>query len=553
MGADWQGAQDLRNRYENVGITFVATNDSQIEWALDQDWIDVVIPYHLVRTGKEVAKHFGYTNYTSESSDSKGANWKKGDKKTIYPSEHNNDKATYLAALKKANLTPRFARWVEHPNYMKLVNETRRSANETPPMQANFNVDAAKESLERMMARGGYFVPIGNDYDNMYEIAGEIADGIRASEGRQNSLSPIGEQPTKRSGWNIRGEDVAYVAPTQETSEVAPVESQLEAEKSTPDAVTQPATQLETEKSTQNSTDIAPVDNSPPPDIAEVLPSEEPLQSERDRLYAEIGDLSERYNAAKDAGEQDAANELMRQMEEAYVRFIAADDALEEENQRNLNSLTDKNAPPEVEAPYPVYLDLEESGTQKGAVERAIVFGDIIEKAGYWCGIYANLNWWNNYLKDGLERFTKWVAQYNRVCEYDGSNLDIWQYSSSGKVNGISGNVDMNICYRDFPAEILGKKTETKKEPAKTEAKTEKKTVKKAKYKSSLYNRTYKVKANGGLWLRTDAYADKIKLMSNGSKFRCYGYYNKGKDGTIWLLGVDSKGQTGFCCKSYLV
>ena len=105
---------------------------------------------------------------------------------------------------------------------------------------------------------------------------------------------------------------------------------------------------------------------------------------------------------------------------------------------------------------YPVYLDLEQSGTENGAVERAIVFGDIIEKAGYWCGIYANLNWWENYLKDGLERFTKWVAQYNRVCEYTGSNLDIWQYTDKGNLIGIKGNVDMNYCYRDFLAEILG-------------------------------------------------------------------------------------------------
>ena len=108
---------------------------------------------------------------------------------------------------------------------------------------------------------------------------------------------------------------------------------------------------------------------------------------------------------------------------------------------------------------YPVYLDLEENGTQNGAVERAIVFGDIIEKAGYWCGVYANLNWWNNHLK-GLDRFTKWVAQYYSKCEYTGSGLDIWQYSSKGKVDGIQGNVDMNECYRDFPAEILGSKLE---------------------------------------------------------------------------------------------
>lgn len=104
---------------------------------------------------------------------------------------------------------------------------------------------------------------------------------------------------------------------------------------------------------------------------------------------------------------------------------------------------------------YPVYLDLEENGTQSGAIERANVFGDIIEKAGYWCGVYANLSWWENYLP-GLERFTKWVAQYYRECEYTGANLDIWQYSSKGKMDGISGNVDMNECYRDFPGEILG-------------------------------------------------------------------------------------------------
>lgn len=104
---------------------------------------------------------------------------------------------------------------------------------------------------------------------------------------------------------------------------------------------------------------------------------------------------------------------------------------------------------------YPVYLDLEEHGTQAGAIERANIFGDIIEAAGYWCGVYANLNWWNNYLK-GLDRFTKWVAQYNSKCDFKGSNLDMWQYSSKGTVDGIKGNVDMNECYRDFPAVISG-------------------------------------------------------------------------------------------------
>ena len=103
---------------------------------------------------------------------------------------------------------------------------------------------------------------------------------------------------------------------------------------------------------------------------------------------------------------------------------------------------------------YPIYFDLEEAGTESGAVRRANIFGDIIEAAGYWCGVYANTNWWTNYLP-GLERFTKWVAQYNNVCTYKGK-YDIWQYTSSGSVPGISGNVDMNHCYRNYPSEITG-------------------------------------------------------------------------------------------------
>ncbi|GAA0265322.1 hypothetical protein GCM10008922_25570 [Faecalicatena contorta] len=107
---------------------------------------------------------------------------------------------------------------------------------------------------------------------------------------------------------------------------------------------------------------------------------------------------------------------------------------------------------------YPIYLDLEHAGTEAGAVERAKRFGDIIEAAGYWCGIYANLNWWNNYLP-GLDRFTKWIAQYNSKCDYTGKNKDMWQYTSGGRVAGIGGNVDMNECYRDLPKEIGGGST----------------------------------------------------------------------------------------------
>lgn len=115
---------------------------------------------------------------------------------------------------------------------------------------------------------------------------------------------------------------------------------------------------------------------------------------------------------------------------------------------------------------YPIYYDLEEKGTESGAKERAIIFGDIIEKAGYWCGVYANEYWWKNYLV-GLDRFTKWVAKYGgnngrAETKPNISGMDMWQYTSKGKVNGINGYVDLNIAYKDLPALIRGKNNKKK-------------------------------------------------------------------------------------------
>lgn len=96
---------------------------------------------------------------------------------------------------------------------------------------------------------------------------------------------------------------------------------------------------------------------------------------------------------------------------------------------------------------YPVYYDLEEYGTESGAVGRARIFCEAIEAAGYWVGVYANKNWWDNYLT-GLTEYTRWVARYNSTLGMD--NVDMWQYTSDGSVPGISGRVDMNWCYKEF-------------------------------------------------------------------------------------------------------
>ena len=111
---------------------------------------------------------------------------------------------------------------------------------------------------------------------------------------------------------------------------------------------------------------------------------------------------------------------------------------------------------------YPVAFDLEDK-TQTGLgravlTDMVIAFGDAIEKAGFYCSLYSNLNWLKNYLDDSrLTRFDHWLAQWASAPTYSGA-FGMWQNSSSGSVKGISGNVDTDIAYKDYPAIIKGNK-----------------------------------------------------------------------------------------------
>ena len=49
-------------------------------------------------------------------------------------------------------------------------------------------------------------------------------------------------------------------------------------------------------------------------------------------------------------------------------------------------------------------------------------------------------------------KYPLWVAQYNYRCTYTANKYGIWQYSSEGRINGVSGNVDMDYCYTDYPS-----------------------------------------------------------------------------------------------------
>lgn len=121
---------------------------------------------------------------------------------------------------------------------------------------------------------------------------------------------------------------------------------------------------------------------------------------------------------------------------------------------------------------YPVYYDLENAQTtgrcsKEQILKIAKTFIGIMEANGLWAGIYANLHWNNTLLTDGwYNSKARWIAQWADNCTY-GGEYGIWQYTSSGRIDGINGNVDLDYAYIDYPALI----SEAAKEPEK-QAKT---------------------------------------------------------------------------------
>jgi LysM repeat protein len=101
---------------------------------------------------------------------------------------------------------------------------------------------------------------------------------------------------------------------------------------------------------------------------------------------------------------------------------------------------------------YGVWYDLENNDTTGKC--SASVIGDMaetycnaIKQAGYKVGIYANKYWFTSILTDSrFNNWDKWVAQYYSDCTYQG-NYVMWQFTSTGKIDGINGNVDCSYYY----------------------------------------------------------------------------------------------------------
>lgn len=109
---------------------------------------------------------------------------------------------------------------------------------------------------------------------------------------------------------------------------------------------------------------------------------------------------------------------------------------------------------------YPVYLDFEEKSQfalgKATCSAMAKAFLDILEKAGYYAGMYCSSSYLTNYFTDEIKtKYTMWVAHYGVSKPSYAGAYDIWQYSSTGTVSGINHRCDMNYCYKtDFPEVI---------------------------------------------------------------------------------------------------
>lgn len=120
---------------------------------------------------------------------------------------------------------------------------------------------------------------------------------------------------------------------------------------------------------------------------------------------------------------------------------------------------------------YPVYLDIETNKaltTGKKNVSAIVkAFCTVMERAGYWCGVYASRAHVQSYFDDECRnRYSLWIAEWGAKLNYTGE-VGMWQYSENGKVAGINGAVDLDECYVDYPAAIkaAGKNGYTKPEP----------------------------------------------------------------------------------------
>lgn len=117
----------------------------------------------------------------------------------------------------------------------------------------------------------------------------------------------------------------------------------------------------------------------------------------------------------------------------------------------------------------PVYIDMEDlSGdsqhTSAGKNVCSTVLDEFcktIENAGYFAGIYCSRSFAEDFVNPSVfEGRSTWIADWDKdVCCYNG-NIDMWQYTENGRLNGAKKAIDLNRLYVDYPTLLNAKNME---------------------------------------------------------------------------------------------
>jgi GH25 family lysozyme M1 (1,4-beta-N-acetylmuramidase) len=128
---------------------------------------------------------------------------------------------------------------------------------------------------------------------------------------------------------------------------------------------------------------------------------------------------------------------------------------------------------------YPIYFDIEDKCqlylTKAVCSDIVKTFCGYLEEHGYFAGVYSYDSFFSSNLSEDIpKRFSAWVARINSSAPGGGlggslgsvpgnaaiikpshcTNYAVHQYSWKGSVAGIKGDVDMNLCYKNFPSLI---------------------------------------------------------------------------------------------------
>lgn len=174
---------------------------------------------------------------------------------------------------------------------------------------------------------------------------------------------------------------------------------------------------------------------------------------------------------------------------------------------------------------FPVYYDVEKKEQLrlgKSVVSNIVrAFLSKVESAGYWVGIYGSRYPLVDYIDEDIRnRYAVWVAHIGvQKTSYPGA-YGIWQYSWTGRISGINGDVDLDRCYVDYPSKIRSKGLNgfTATTPASQEEQKQN------------YTNPYSIPTRT---LRKGDSGDDVRWMQNSLIYLGYNCGNSGADGSF--------------------